>query len=726
MRIFYSFFIFALFFITGCGSQPEVFIPIDSNWKAFSIDLSSVNFDDRNISYKNIPWSYELPPLNESGWQDIAKLPSAINNKRAKQICWLYKEFTIQENFKGKELALFVGKVWDVTEVYFNGVPIGNSGSEYPNFHSDWNVALSFYIPRDLIKYGSANTIVIRQFTDQQLNFNGSPFIADISTVQSRTFSERFLAEYLVMSLGIMTLLFGLFLLIYYFYSQEKDILVLLITAASILWFFITMHFWLPSFGPFSWRFQDNLFYILSALLILLIYFILEKMFTGKRTYIRVIVYIVFLLTVVLASTATNNSPITGWRFDLLGPIAVLVQILWGVIIFNGIRKGNIEAKFMLIGYVVFFMTLVHDALMMNRTIMSYAFMSNIAYPFFILSFFLIIARRVQIIYRRMQSVTQEVKVKNQRLEELLLNIHESVDELIGISITLKDNSIVLEDKMNLQAASLEETSATMEELTGSAVAIADHATIQKNIINEGVTVLDNLNNHLLSISQVTGKAVDLRQEVFGKTQAVIESLDKIADGMSKVKDSSDTISDFADEINDIADQTNLLSLNASIEAARASVYGRGFAVVAEEVGKLAERSMTQAKKIQLFVQEIKKGIDVESEYIAQSKVAVGELEAAYKEVSDAITFVISLCEEERKIALKFIDRIKEVSQGAIEISTSTTEQKIAMEEVMKVIETLDQVVEELKNTGENMSDISSKLSHRIAILSKILMERDI
>jgi hypothetical protein len=143
-------------------------------------------------------------------------------------------------------------------------------------------------------------------------------------------------------------------------------------------------------------------------------------MFTGKRTYIRAIVYIVFLLTVVLASTATNNSPITGWRFDLLGPIAVLVQILWGVIIFSGIRNSNIEAKFMLIGYVVFFMTLVHDALMMNRTIMSYAFMSNIAYPFFILSFFLIIARRVQIIYRRMQSVTQEVKVKNQRLEELL------------------------------------------------------------------------------------------------------------------------------------------------------------------------------------------------------------------------------------------------------------------------------------------------------------------
>jgi methyl-accepting chemotaxis protein len=325
-----------------------------------------------------------------------------------------------------------------------------------------------------------------------------------------------------------------------------------------------------------------------------------------------------------------------------------------------------------------------------------------------------------------MQSVTQEVKVKNQRLEELLLNIHESVDELIGISITLKDNSIVLEDKMNLQAASLEETSATMEELTGSAVAIADHATIQKNIINEGVTVLDNLNNHLLSISQVTGRAVDLRQDVLGKTQAVIESLDKIADGMSKVKDSSDTISDFADEINDIADQTNLLSLNASIEAARASVYGRGFAVVAEEVGKLAERSMNQAKKIQSFVMDIKKGIEVESDYITYSKLAVAELESAYRDVSNAVSSVISMCEEERNITLKLIERIKEVSNGAIEISTSTAEQKTAMEEVMKAVEVLDQIVEDLKITGLNMSEISNKLSHRIAILSKELMEREV
>jgi methyl-accepting chemotaxis protein len=211
-----------------------------------------------------------------------------------------------------------------------------------------------------------------------------------------------------------------------------------------------------------------------------------------------------------------------------------------------------------------------------------------------------------------------------------------------------------------------------------------------------------------------------------GKTQAVIESLDKIADGMSKVKDSSDTISDFADEINDIADQTNLLSLNASIEAARASVYGRGFAVVAEEVGKLAERSMNQAKKIQSFVMDIKKGIEVESDYITYSKLAVAELESAYRDVSNAVSSVISMCEEERNITLKLIERIKEVSNGAIEISTSTAEQKTAMEEVMKAVEVLDQIVEDLKITGLNMSEISNKLSHRIAILSKELMEREV
>ncbi|PHV13171.1 methyl-accepting chemotaxis protein [Chitinimonas sp. BJB300] len=113
------------------------------------------------------------------------------------------------------------------------------------------------------------------------------------------------------------------------------------------------------------------------------------------------------------------------------------------------------------------------------------------------------------------------------------------------------------------QAANVEETGASMEQIATSIMQNAQHAGVTNGVATQAAKE-----------ASVGGRAV----------AETVRAMKCIAQKISI--------------IDDIAYQTNLLALNAAIEAARAGSQGKGFAVVASEVRKLAERSQAAAHEI--------------------------------------------------------------------------------------------------------------------------------
>lgn len=199
------------------------------------------------------------------------------------------------------------------------------------------------------------------------------------------------------------------------------------------------------------------------------------------------------------------------------------------------------------------------------------------------------------------------------------------------------------------QAASLEETVATMEELSSM---------VKMNTENA---------KQAAALASSTREAA-VKGEVEIKT--LIQSIQSISADSKK-------IAEITSVIDDIAFQTNLLALNASVEAARAGEQGRGFAVVAEAVRSLAHRSAESAKDIAALINGSVEKISLSSRQAEHSGVVLTEIVSAVKKVAD-LNGEISAASAEQAQGIIQIGKAMNQLDGETQQNAAASEQSAA------------------------------------------------
>lgn len=250
------------------------------------------------------------------------------------------------------------------------------------------------------------------------------------------------------------------------------------------------------------------------------------------------------------------------------------------------------------------------------------------------------------------------------RLKDVVANIREASEAVNTAFREINHGNLNLSQRTEQQAASLQETASSMEQMTG---------TVQKNANNA---------------REASELALRAREEAEKGGQVVGEAV--VA--MTEINESSKRIADIISVIDEIAFQTNLLALNASVEAARAGEQGRGFAVVAGEVRNLAGRSAEAAKEI---------------------KVLIGDSVAKVKNGS-------TLVDESGQTLQSIVARVKQVADIVAEISHASQEQATGIAQVNATISQMDDMTQQNAALVEQVSaaaELAGEQASRLAEL---------
>jgi PAS domain S-box-containing protein len=376
---------------------------------------------------------YMRPGIDDSAWLTV-NLPGRVIKEKKQQVYWLRKSVVIPKTYSNEDLAVYLGKIWDVEETYCNGYKIGATGRLYPNFNSAWFWDRYYYIPPRIIKYDAVNVLSIRVFTNQIAFFNGKPFIADLESVRVFNFFQRFKAEYIPMGLGMLTLVLGLFAL-FQFITNRRQRETLLLAVTLLLWSVLSTHHYIPDYLIIDFNTQDKLYMALIAIELVLVIFLFQMELNLWSRPLTIITCINGFAAVVVAMTATARDPITGWRFDVLGVMGIIGQIVALIFMIKMFKRRTRERMVIFVSYLFFITCVLHDSLAISSVIPYEFFWINMAYPALIIGIGIVFVQRASFVAREFERAGIEIKMRKEsedvlrRSEERYRTILETMHE---------------------------------------------------------------------------------------------------------------------------------------------------------------------------------------------------------------------------------------------------------------------------------------------------------
>jgi methyl-accepting chemotaxis protein len=233
------------------------------------------------------------------------------------------------------------------------------------------------------------------------------------------------------------------------------------------------------------------------------------------------------------------------------------------------------------------------------------------------------------------------------------------------------------------QSVSLNETTATTEELARSARQIAGNA------------------GSVAEIAERTLRAAQAgqsnSQSFFASMLRMKEDNQRIADSVLRLNKRVQQIGKIVEFIHEVGDKSDLLALNAELEGTKAGDVGRGFSLVAAEMRRLAESVIRSTHEIERLIEEIRDGTNS----------AVMATESGMKAMEAGTRLATAVLDGLNAI----VEQARQTSEAVRAISLSTQQQQTGADQLAEAMAEILHIAEEGHSAGEQLARANEVLS---------------
>ncbi|AKR57447.1 hypothetical protein XM25_16995 [Devosia sp. H5989] len=278
-----------------------------------------------------------------------------------------------------------------------------------------------------------------------------------------------------------------------------------------------------------------------------------------------------------------------------------------------------------------------------------------------------------------------------------------------GAFARLRDDTNAVADKLTEIVGQLKVTSQALKTATGEILSgandLSERTTKQAATIEETSAAIEQLASTVARNAEDAGEASRKASGVARSAEEGGQVMGQANDAMERISASSSKISNIIGMIDDIAFQTNLLALNASVEAARAGDAGKGFAVVAVEVRRLAQSAAQASAEVKDLIEQSADEVKGGSKLVAEAAEKLQQMLAGVRDNNAALDSIARASREQASAIDEVTTAIRQMDEMTQHNAALVEQTNAAIEQTEAQASELDRVVD-VFSLGDNAGQV--------------------